>query len=167
MKLYEIANIYEDFLYAVDNGDIPEEAIDDTLEAITAELDDKADNIACLLKNLNAECEAIKEEETRLAERRKQKESQYERIKKYLADTLLRAGYTKVETARNKITFRKSEKVHIEDEAGFVQWAMNAHDELLTYKTPTVNRTAIKKAIVEGADIQGASIVINQNIQIK
>ena len=53
MKLYEIANDYLALLQAIDEGEIPEEAIADTLEAIEGEIEFKADNLACVLKTLN------------------------------------------------------------------------------------------------------------------
>ena len=65
MKLYELTNDYLALLDAIDNDEMPEEAIADTLEAITASIEDKADSIACVLKNLDAEIVAIKTEETR------------------------------------------------------------------------------------------------------
>ena len=166
MKLYELAADYENFIAAVESGEIPEEAVIDTLESIESAIEDKADNIACLLKNLAAEMAAIKAEENKLAERRKTKEKEHEKIKAYLSDMLLRVGKTKIETARNKITFRKSESVTIDDEAKFVEWAAMEHDEYLTYKAPTINRTEIKKAINSGVVIDGAYIESRQNIQI-
>lgn len=167
MKLYEIANDYIALLNAIDEGEIPEEAIADTLEAITGEINEKADNIACLLKDLDADIVAIKAEETRLAERRKAKEKSAERIKQYLADTLQRMSIDKVETARNKISFRKSESVEVLDEYSFIQWAQENREELLTYSAPKVNKTEIKKALKSGDEIAGVRLVINQNIQIK
>lgn len=167
MKLYEIAADYENLLIAIENGEIPEEAIADTLESIEALLDDKADNIACLLKNIDADITAIKAEETALSERRKAKEREYDRIKSYLAETLLKAGKTKIETARNKITFRKSESVVIENEAAFIEWARYNHDEFLTYKEPTVNKTAIKSALKTDEKIDGVHIEVKENLQIK
>lgn len=167
MKLYEIAADYKNFLEAVENGDIPEEAISDTLESITSMLEEKADNIACMIKNMTAEAEAIKAEEQSLAERRKAKEKQIDRIKTYLSDTLINSGYTKLETARNKITFRKSNSVSIEDEAAFVEWAIKTHDEYLTYEDPTINKTAIKEALANGTEVFGVHIETKQNIQIK
>ena len=165
MKLYEIANDYLTLVQAIENEEIPEEAIADTLEAITAELEVKADNIACLLKTLNAEAFAIREEEKRLAERRKAKERVAERLKQYLSDTLQRASIDKVETARNKISFRKSESVEVDDEA-FIKWALAFRDDLLIY-TATANKTEIKKAIKDGYEIVGAELRVKQNIQIK
>jgi len=167
MKLYEITNDYLALMEAVENGEIPEEALADTLEAITTSIEDKADNMACMLKNLDAEIVAIKAEEDRLKERRKVKENAYERIKQYLSDSLQRAGLSKVETARNKITFRKSEKVVIEDELSFVSWAMENREDLLTYSVPKANLTAIKAALKSGAEVEGAELRVNQNIQIK
>ena len=167
MKLYELATDFLSFVEAVDNDEIPEEAIADTLESIELAIEDKADNMACLLKNLDAEITAFKTEENRLAERRKAKEKTYDRIKEYLAENLQRVGIDKMETVRNKITFRKSESVEIGDEIAFIEWAEKERYELLTYSAPKVNKTAIKKALKDGDEIVGASIVIRQNIQIK
>lgn len=166
MKLYELTNEYLALLEAIDNDEIPEEAIADTLEAITGEIESKADSIACLLKNLDAEIVAIKAEEARLAERRKSKEKSYERIKEYLSNTLQIAGLDKIETARNKITFRKSESVEV-DEESFILWAQKNRDDLLTYSAPKVNKTEIKKALKNGEEIIGAELRVNTNIQLK
>ena len=166
MKLYEIANDYLALMQAIENDEIPEEAIADTLEAITAEFEDKADNIACLLKNLDADIVAIKAEETRLAERRKVKEKSSERIKQYLSDVLQGANIDKIETARNRISFRKSESVEL-DEGAFIEWASENRDDLLTYSAPKANKTEIKKALKGGAEIVGAQLVSKNNIQIK
>lgn len=167
MKLYELAADYEAFIAAIEAGEIPEEAIIDTLESIESAIEDKVENIACLLKNLAAEAAAIKVEEDKLAERRKSKEKAHERFKAYLSDMMLKCGKTKFESARNKISFRKSDAVSIDDEEKFLEWAAVEHDEYLTYKSPSINRTAIKKAIESGIKIDGAHIEIRQNIQIK
>lgn len=166
MKLYEIANDYIALIEAIENGELPEEAITDTLEAIKAEIEDKADNIACLLKNIEADITAIKAEEDRLKERRQQKERTCKRVEQYLSDTLLKLGVAKVETARNKITFRKSESVEIDKET-FIAWASKNRNDLLKYAQPEPKKTEIKNAIKGGAEIVGATLVKKQNIQIK
>ena len=166
MKLYEVANDYLALMQAIDEGELPEEAIADTLEAIKGEIEVKADNIACLLKNIESDIVAIKAEETRLAERRKAKEKTHERIKAYLSETLIKLGINKVETARNNIGFRKSESVEIDADT-FYSWALENRADLLKYAEPTANKTEIKKAIKDGAEIVGACLVNKQNIQIK
>ena len=166
MKLYEIANDYLALMLAIENDEIPEECIADTLEAVKGEIEIKADNIACMLKNLDADIVAIKAEETRLAERRKAKERTYERIKKYLSDTLESLNIDKVETARNNISFRRSEAVEIDEET-FIAWAKVNRDDLLSYTAPKANKTEIKRALKGGAEIVGAELVSKKNIQIK
>lgn len=164
MTLYEIANDYLRFMEAAENEEIPEDALADTLESIFGEVEEKADNIACMLKNLGADIAAIKAEEDRLAERRQKKERLYERIKQYLSNELLRAGIEKVETARNKITFRKSSPV--ETDANFLEWALKYRDDLVTYGKPSINKTKVKQAIESGQQIEGARIVTKKNIQL-
>ena len=67
MSLYSLINDYQDFLEAVEAGEIPEEAITDTLEAIEGEIEVKIDNIASAIKNLTAEASMIRTEEKALA----------------------------------------------------------------------------------------------------
>ena len=165
MKLYELENAYMSLLQMAEDEELPEEALIDTLEAITGEIEVKADNVACMLKNIEADITAIKAEETNLATRRKSKEKIYERVKQYLSETLQRMSIDKVETARNKITFRKSESVEVSD--AFIKWAMENRDDLLTFSAPTANKTEIKKALKGGAEIVGATLVSKNNIQLK
>lgn len=168
MTLYELASGYKNFLAAVENGEIPEEAIADTLEAMEGDITEKIDNIACVLKVLAAEEKAIKEEVARLEERLKVKVNAKERTKAYLSDMLLALGKTEFESPRNKITFRKTPgKVVIRDEKAFIEWASQYDDSLLTRGKPTINKTAVKTAIEDGKEILGAEIVVSQNMQLK
>ena len=169
MRLYEIAQVLIDLRRDIEEGNIPEEAIADTLECVELALEDKADNIACWIKNLNAETAAIKAEEDKLKERRQAKEREAERLQRYLADMLTMAGVDKVETARNKITFRKNPpKVVIADEAAFIKWAQdNEKGYFLNYGKPSISKTNVKDALDRGEAIPGATVASSVNIQIK
>jgi hypothetical protein len=168
MTLYELMTDYTNFLSAVESGDIPEEAIADTLEAIEATVDEKIDNTACLIKTLAAEEAAIKAEEERLAKRRKVKENTRGRVETYLSDMLLAMGKTEFESARNKISFRKTPgKVVVANEKAFIEWAAANDESLITIGKPTLNKTAIKQALESGKQIDGAEIVASQNMQLK
>ena len=168
MTLYEMTTAYKAFLTAVENGDIPEEAIADTLEGIESSIDEKIDNIACMLKSLAAEEAAIKAEEERLAQRRKSKANLQDRLKNYLSDMLLAMGKTEFENPRHKISFRKTPgKVVFDDEKAFIEWAMLNADSLLNYGKPTVDKTAIKVALTNGAELNGVRIESGQSMTIK
>lgn len=76
MHLYEISENFRTMAAMLEDED-PEvqAAAKDTLEAIQGEFSDKADNIACLIKELKADAEAIKEEADKLSQRAKAKKS--------------------------------------------------------------------------------------------
>lgn len=165
MKLYELAQMYREFLEAYESGDIPEEAVSDTLESLDCAIEDKLDGIACLVKELEAESAAIKAEAGTLAERATAKANKAEWLRKYISMAMQSTGKDALETSRNKLTFRKSESVVTDDT--FIQWAIQGHDEYLTYKDPTPNKTVIKEAIKAGQAITGAQIETKRNLQIK
>lgn len=168
MKLYELAFAFAELNAAIENGEIPEEAISDTLESIELPFEEKADNIACLIKQLTANAEAIKAEEDRLKARRTAYLKRAERLTEYLKMCLANAGRNKLETARNVISFRKTPpKVVFENEAAFIEWAQVHAGGLLNYGKPTVDRTAVKVALENGAEIEGVRIESSQNIQIR
>ena len=129
------------------------------------EREQKIENMALWYKDLCAEAAAIKAEEQNLNARRKACENKAERLKTYLTDIL---GGDKFKTPRVDCTFRTSRSVRIQDEAAFIR-TMEAgqHFEYLTYKEPTVNKTAITQAIKAGQAVPGAELVENKSISIK
>lgn len=167
MKLYELAGDYRELMDKLESGEIPEELLSDTLEGIRGAIEEKADGIACMLKALEADAAAIKAEEDKLSERRKSKERVYDRMRAYLSDMLLHAGVTNVETPRSQIRFRKSEAVIVDHEADFIRWAEENRDDFLNYKEPSINKTAVKKALLAGEEIVGARIETRQNLQVR
>ena len=167
MKLYELAGDYRELMDKLESGELSEELLSDTLEGIRGAIEEKADGIACMLKALEADAAAIKAEEDKLSERRKSKERAYDRMRAYLSDILLHAGVTNVETPRSQIRFRKSEAVIVDHEADFIRWAEENRDDFLNYKEPSINKTAVKKALLAGEEIAGARIETRQNLQVR
>ena len=164
MKLYEITELFMRFANMVENGEIEEDAIADTLESIEGELEEKADNIACLIKSWQAEAEAIKAEEKALAERRKVKENQINNLKGYISSTMQTLGKTKIETARNVLSFRKSTALYISNE----EWFMEKYPELVkTEIVKSIPKKEVTDLLKAGKEFVGAELVEKQNLQIK
>lgn len=164
MTLYEISNTYTEFMNAIESGDIPEEAIADTLDGIQGDFNEKADNIACIIKNLSAESVAIKAERDALNERIKSKQHREEALKAYLSSSMEAMKIPKVETARNAISFRKSTSCFIADEEDFKQ----RHTDLCKKElVVTIPRADIAKMLKSGEEISGAELRTKQNLQIK
>lgn len=68
--------------------------MEDTLQAIEESIQDKAQNIALLIRNLEADTEAIKLEEKRLADRRRAVENNCKSLKDYLYQQMILLGVT-------------------------------------------------------------------------
>ena len=132
------------------------------LDKLQTERDTKLENVACWIKDLKAEAEALKNEKQALAERQKVAENKAESLKKWLAYAL---QGEKFKTPRCAISFRKSEAVEVTDEG--LNNLMKEHDELLTYKAPEPNKTAIKQAIKDGLNVAGVQLVQNTSTIIK
>ena len=132
------------------------------LDKLQMERDTKLENVACWIKELKAEAEAIKTEKQALAERQKVAENKAESLKKWLAYAL---QGEKFKTPKCAISFRKSEAVEVTDEG--LNNLMKEHDELLTYKAPEPNKTAIKQAIKDGLNVAGIQLVQNISTIIK
>ena len=159
MKLYEIDNA---ILECIDfeTGEI----IDiDRLNDLHMERDSKIENVACWIKDLKAEAEAIKAEKQALAERQKVAENKAESLKKWLAYAL---NGEKFKTAKCSVSFRNTESVEVTPE-GLENLMRGGNDELLTYKQPEPNKTAIKAAIKDGLNVQGVQLVQNVSTIIK
>ena len=153
MNLYEIDSAILDCVDA-ETGEIFDM---DKFEELSLTRDAKVENICLWIKNLKAEAEALKAEKDAFAARQKAAENKMENLKRYIS------GYlegTSFESAKVKVSFRKSESLEILEGAVIP-------DEYLKFKEPEVNKTDLKKAIKEGLQLPGVSIVTNNNIQIK
>lgn len=170
MKLYELTDQYNEFVEAIENGEITDEqAIADTMESIEEAFDEKCEHIALLIKNLTAEADAIKAEAAKLTARAKAKENTVERLRDYLGQHLLMIGQEKLETARCKLTFRKSESVNIYDEKRLYDACRNSGIDGLvtTVETVKFDKNEIKKLLKDGGELDGAYIETKKNLQIK
>lgn len=144
MTLYEIDKSITD-LIDPETGEICDyEAFAD----LQMEREQKCENIACWIKNLNAEATAIREEEKVLAERRKSAEAKSECLKEYLR---LALNGQKFSTAKAAVSYRNSRRVFIGDEVEFLR----EHPEYARIKTE-VDKASITDALKSGEVISGA-----------
>lgn len=159
MKLYEIDNAILECI-DIETGEV----IDiDKLESLQMEREAKIENVACWIKDLKAEAEAIKTEKMELAKRQQVAENKAERLKNWLAYAL--DGH-KFSTAKCSVSFRKTESVDVTPE-GLENLMKSGNDELLTYKYPEPNKKAIKDAIKDGLNVRGVRLTQNTSIIIK
>lgn len=106
--MYELTADYLDVLDLANDPDIPPEVVADTLEGIGEEIEVKAENTAKILKELEASVAASKAEEKRLAERRKQLETNVQKIKERLFDMMKTTGKVKFKTNLFSFSIQKN-----------------------------------------------------------
>lgn len=127
------------------------------LDKLTMEREAKLENVACWIKELKAEAEALKAEKMAFAKRQQVAENKMESLKKYLAYALDGQAF---KTTRASVTFRKSQSVEIAD-------IYKLDENYLRYKEPEADKTAIKEAIKQGKTVAGATLVENTSVIIK
>lgn len=98
MRLYELAEQWDDVYNMLEDGETDEQVIFDTLQSIEGEIEDKADNYAKMIRNLQASVDVLKAEEERLYQRRKSTENHIQRLKDNLQANLEFIGKTKFKT---------------------------------------------------------------------
>ena len=129
------------------------------LEALEMERDRKISNVACWIKDLKAEAEAIKAEKQALDKRQKAAENKAESLKTWL-QTVLEGE--KFKDSRCSISYRKSERVVFSDNFPFS--SLPAQFKKVTIEP---KKTEIKDFLRTGASIDGVELVESTNIQIK
>lgn len=164
MNLYEIGQTYIDLVNAIENGEIPSEAITDTLDGVKGEFEEKIDNIACVIKSINAEIFAIKQEEENLKDRCSSKEKTVEHLKRYISETMQTVGLKKLETSKNVLSFRKSKQLTIYDEEKFI----NEYPQFVKVEEKkSIPKKDVTKAIENGEILDFCELVEKQNLQLK
>lgn len=175
MNLYELSGNYKALYENLDDIDLNDEngqemltAYFDTLEALEGEFEQKAENIAVWCKELEYQKNALEQEKKAISDRIKQKQTKADSLKRYLLERMEEIGRTKIDTPKAVISVRNNaESVQIDNPAAFIEWAERNRDDLLKFKEPEINKTALKKEMQNGLCISGVSLVRNKSLVLK
>lgn len=159
MKLYELTNDFRQVQALIEDGG---EGLEDTLEAINLAIEDKLENIAKVIKNLEADVDGFKQEEKRLADRRQSIENNIKNLKQYAENTMIVTGNKKIKVGLFTFAIQKNPpSVEI------------ANEDLIPekYKKTVTITTIVKKdlldALKEGQVIEGATIKQGKSLRIR
>lgn len=158
--LYELTQDFDAVLNML-YTDVDEQTIFDTLESIEGEIEDKADGYAKVIKNIEADIEALKTEEKRLNERKKTLENKIKSMKYSLENAMRITGRTKFKTALFSFGIQKNPpSVEITDEDA----AMKSEYIKTEVK---LDKTSIKEALKNGAELGFAQLVQSEGLRIR
>lgn len=108
MTLYELTNDWLQLQAMLEDPEMDQQAIEDTLESLDFEIEDKAENYAKLIRNMEGGIEAIKHEEERLALKRRNLTNSIDRLKQNLMDSMNATGKRKIKTDLFQISIQKN-----------------------------------------------------------
>lgn len=119
----------------------------------------KLEGYAMVIKNLESDVNGIDSEIKRLTERKKFMQNNISNMKERMAETLQAVEGNRLKTDKFTFSFRKSTSVSIEDETLIPPQFI---------KTETrISKSELTKALKNGEEIHGASLVENQSLSIR
>lgn len=160
-SIYELNANYKELSAMLETAETDEEiqAINDTLEMIDCSIEEKLENTAKFIININSDIDGVKAEIDRLTAIKKQKENMVQRLKGNLEYALKEKGIDKLSKDTFKCGYRKSESVEVDD--------LNAIPDDYVKVERKPDKTAIKKALKAGEQLDGVHIQENMNFYIK
>lgn len=161
-SLFAIATEYRSAALKLADLDMDAQTITDTLEGMTGDLEVKAQNVAHMVRSIEADAAAVAQWGKDAAARAKALEARADALREYLAQNLTACGIEKVEGPGVRISWRKSSAVVI-DEPGLVPSEFMRQEEP---PPPAPDKKAIGKALKAGQVVAGAHIEQRRNLQI-
>lgn len=153
----ELKNIYEQ----IENGEEFTEEMEKALVLTEQNLQAKAIDYGYVIKSLDDEMELFDKEIKRLTERKKQLAKTQELLKDRLTEAMQEFGITEMKGKTIKLSFRKSESVDVYNVDALP-------DEFKRTKVSIEpDKVAIKEALKNGEEVEGATLFIKDNLQIK
>jgi hypothetical protein len=143
--------------------DLPPEVVADTLESLSGDLQVKAENVAHMVRSMEADASAVKQWAKDATDRAKVLEGRAESLRDYLQRCMEATGIERIEGPGIVLSFRKSSAVVI-DEPGLVPSLFMRQPET---PPPAPDKKLIADAIKAGKEVPGAHIEQRRSLQIK
>lgn len=164
LSLYNITNKFVELMDRAQDGELTEKEYNELGNELALELQNKSSNIIGYIKNSESLLEAMKTEEKRLADIRKQGEKKLDKFYQYVKENMERLGLEEIPTELGKLKIIKnpmSVEVENEDEI-----PSEFKKEVITTQ---IDKTAIKNHFKNtGEIIPGIRIIDNKtNLKIK
>lgn len=162
LSLYNITNRFVELMDKAQEGELTEEEYNELGNELALELKNKSSNIIGYIKNSESLLEAMKAEEKRLADIRKQGEKKLDKFYKYVKENMERLGLQEIPTELGKLKITKNPmSIEIENE-----------DEIPTefkkeITTTQIDKTAIKNHFKNTGEIIPGIRIINNKTSLK
>lgn len=164
LSLYNITNKFVDLMDKAQEGELTEEEYNELGNELALELQNKSSNIIWYIKNSESLLEAMKTEEKRLSDMRKQGEKKLDKFYQYVKENMERLGLVEIPTELGKLKITKNPmSIEIENED---EIPSEFKKEVITTQ---IDKTAIKNHFKDtGELVPGIRIIDNKtSLRIK
>jgi hypothetical protein len=159
IKLYELTGNYRQLVELAEETDST--AFVDTLQSIQDEIEDRTEKMAFVIRTLEANAKVIKEEEQRLADRRKAYENKVSSLKQYLQDQLEVAGLNKVKRPTITVAIQNNPpSVEVADEQLIPA-------NFFIEQAPKLDKKSLLQHLKDGHEVPGARIQQTKGLRIR
>lgn len=163
-NVYEIGKGFDIIWSLLEDEAIEDEALEDAFQNLKDDMADKFENCCKYIINENADIEAMKAEENRIAERRKAKENAIERLKNVMQMALNKAGEKKLPCGTFTVSLQKNPASVVMDE----DHIENIPEKYLKNADPEINKKKIKEDLQNGVDLEGiAHLEQSESLRIR
>lgn len=161
-KLYEIADGYRNIQALLDNPEIPMEIVVDGLTKLDDDFEEKAENIAKVLREMEGDITTLKDEEVRISSRRKALENRKQGLKLYLESYMRAISKTSFKGKLFTLSISKNKpSVEISNLEGIPSEYIEVEE------VKKVDKRKLLEALQNGEEIQGAAIKQNESLRIR
>lgn len=161
-SLFDISQRYVNILELCENPEITPEMLEESLQSMEGELNDKLENIVAFIRSLEGDVAVIDNEVARLQARKKTINNKISSLKAYMEDCLRMLDLKRVKTSLNTISIQNNPP-----SVNIVNEDLIPNEFKSVEQVVKIDKKAILKAIKENKEIEGAEIKTSSSIRIR
>ena len=161
MTLYELTGQILELQELMEDDVYEPELINDTMESVMYDFQNKADDYVKLIKNIEAEVFALDEEAKRLKARQDKMKNKVKMLKDKLVTAMVATGTRKLQGTLGTISLRRSTKIPSE-----LTWENVPQEYVKTEVKKSIDKVSLTSAIKEGK-VEGIELEETNSLLIK
>ena len=159
MTLYEMTGNVLNLYRLMEDGEIDEQTVNDTIEAMCVA--DKLEDYCKVIRQFEADAAAYEAEKKRFDEKQKKAKKAIEKLEDVMLRYFVVAGKTEERCGVFDVRISTSKAANIVDEAKIPKQYLKFE------QVKSIDKAAIRKILMGGGSVEGAELKINQSVKIK
>ena len=161
MTLYELTGQILELQELMEDDVYEPELINDTMESVMYDFQNKADDYVKLIKNIEAQVSALDEEAKRLKARQDKMKNKVKMLKDKLVTAMVATGTRKLHGTLGTLSLRRSTKIPSE-----LTWEDVPQEYVKTEVKKSIDKVSLTSAIKEGK-VEGIELEETNSLLIK